>query len=159
MHKNTYVIPYSDLEKELDGSTCYFEFQKGEFHKKIGWLRRAKMEFKKEDSLFIIDEDVMVIFSFFLPGWELTDIGYFVRGSHRETLMNQLRKFASLLKDGNSTLDSLEKMGVHKKDGHWSFEEKTEDLDVKKIQNTANELANWLEDAFKTHDTISVLGI
>ena len=170
----TYLIPHADLE-----GSAYFEFQKGEFNKKIGIFRRAKMEFKLADSLFLDCEDgetLMEAFSFFLPGFDLCYIGYPIKRPHGEILINQLRKIAKLIESGNNIPEALEAMGVYDPKSVKTAEEiskithipkerisLSEDryklLELPKVQNTANQIADWLEEVFKIHDTVSILGL
>ena len=172
--KETYFIPYSELE-----GSAFFEFQKGEFNKKLGFFKRAKMEFKLTDSLFLDSDDgatLMEVFSFFLPGFDLCYIGYHIRKPHGIIFGNELRRLAALIESGSGILESLETMGVYDPKSAESieqisyatnipserisrFEDRYKELILPKVQQSAKDLALWLDEAYSTHETVSLLGL
>ncbi|MCL2816883.1 MAG: DUF1871 family protein [Clostridiales bacterium] len=153
--KPTYFIP----KNELPGS-CYYEFQGGEY--KVGGFFRRAGKIKLDNSLYLYEDELscMSPFSYFAKDFSMFGITC-LKEQNATEFIKHLRHFAELLRSGKNIAAALEQMGLYNPriDGSWSEEDMFNSLDMIKLQNTADVLADWTEKQLEIHGAVSILGI
>lgn len=185
--KETYFIP-----KSLLPGTCYFEFRQGKY--KVGGFGKTG-KIKLDSSLYLYGDDdnnynysAIAPFTCLISGshpnpkaaksFDYFGITY-IDENDGKVMVENLRKFASLLSNGKTVIESLESMSLFSYDKE---EKRVEDtmgkykilsericafdsnrrvsmLSPVIMKNTAEKLADWAEKTLAEFKVISILGI
>lgn len=147
MKKQTYFIPKDDLF-----SSDYYEIQQGKYSINFGKI-------KLDNSIYFYASTI-IPFAYIIKNFAPYGITY-VNKVEGQVLVEDLRQFATLLGNGEKVYSALEIMKIYNPaiDGSWQEEDDVAEMDLNVLQNTTEELANWIENTFKKYKIISILGL
>lgn len=162
---STYLVP--NIQRN---ATHYYEFQKGKTNDAF-WLDTSICINECDDD----DGSVMEIISLFIKNYCQFSSTY-LNELDAKDFVKQLKRFGELLGQKKSILESLEIMSVYEPAKAKSvaelskeydileervsrFQERIQQIDLKKLERTAKVLANWIDETIKTHGAITIKGV